>query len=464
MTLDVAAARGGTYSRPGPESDRIEAGFAAEEAAGQLLALRGRTTALIAIALFLVLFAPFPDVVFYELFIFVFVVVGFARHGLEQTGLFRWWQGYLQISVEFGLLAFILVVPNPLASADPPPVQVALRLGNFVYFYVLLIGLAFSCRPKLVAWGGISGAIAWSIAVAWICLQPDTMLTLPMDLTVNSELLRFSTPTFVDLDMPIRDVVVFLIVSMLLATVVARSRDLVRRQASLERERGNLARYFPPTTVDRLARQDAPLAQAREQYIAVLFADLVGFTNWAERHTSREVIELLREVHGRLEGEVFRHHGTLDKFIGDGLMATFGTPDTGSRDVINAITCLKSIVTDFDVWNERRKTRNEAPIQIAVGLHYGPAVVGNIGTERRLEFAVLGDTVNVANRLESLTRQLQVVAAISGPAAAAARDEAPEDADHVLTGFTYRGPITLRGRDHQVEVLTFGERPTARSS
>ena len=148
---------------------------------------------------------------------------------------------------------------------------------------------------------------------------------------------RLALPNFVDLNRPIQDIVVFLIVAALLALVVARSRRLVERQAALERERGNLARYFPPATVDRLAAAGSRRsAQVREQDAAVLFADLVGFTHWAERHAPHEVIGLLREVHARLEDEVFRHDGTLDKFIGDGLMATFGTPDPGPRDAINA--------------------------------------------------------------------------------------------------------------------------------
>ena len=104
----------------------------------------------------------------------------------------------------------------------------------------------------------------------------------------------------------------------------------------------------------------------------------------------------------------------------------------------------------------RRATRNKAPIQISIGLHYGPVVVGNIGTDRRLEFAVLGDSVNVASRLEALTRELGVSAVISGSVAEAVRRETPDEADEILAGFVYHGPVTIRGREHAVDVLTFG--------
>ncbi len=332
-----------------------------------------------------------------------------------------------------------------------------LRFGNFIYFYVLLVGLAFGYQPKLVIWGGITGAVSWAIAVAWIALLPNTILTLPESETADAIMSRLTLPNFVDLNRPIQDIVVFLIVASLLALVVQRSRSLVDRQAALERERGNLARYFPPATVDRLARQDQALAQVREQDAAVLFADLVGFTAWAERHTPNEAIGFLREVHARLEDEVFRCDGTIDKFIGDGLMATFGTPDPGPRDVVNAVKCLRSMADDFAAWNVERAERGKRPIRIAVGLHYGPVVVGNIGTDRRLEFAVLGDTVNVASRLEAMTRELNCAALISTGVAEAVRKTAPpEEAEALLSGFAERGEVALKGRAQPVAVLAYG--------
>lgn len=430
-------------------------GLAAEEAAGRRLALRGRTIALVVVGFLIMALAPFPDVIYYELLIAVFIVAGYGRDAVERFGLFRWWQPYLQIAMDSALLAFTLVAPNPLAEVALP-IQMNIRSGNFIYFFILLVGLAFSYQPKLVIWGGVTGALAWGVAVAWVSVLPNTILSLPEEATADAIMSRLALSNYVDLNQPLRDIVVFLIVAALLAVVVQRSRELVLRQATLERERGNLARYFPPATVDRLARQDTSLAQVREQDAGVLFADLVGFTHWAERHAPAEVIGLLREVHARLEEAVFRHHGTLDKFIGDGLMATFSTPDPGPRDAINAISCLRSIVDDFEAWNGRRAHRGKRPIQIAVGLHYGPVVVGNIGTDRRLEFAVLGDTVNVASRLEAVTREIGAAAAVSDVVIAAARRESPEEAEHLLAGFVPRGAITLKGRDQPVEVLAYG--------
>jgi adenylate cyclase len=457
MAAADAVADAGSFAPEGLKSRqeiRFAESLAAEEAAGRLLALKGRTAALIVVCLFLFLFAPFPDVLFYELLLALFIAAGFARMGVERLGLFRWWQPYAQTALDFALLAFTLVVPNPLSEMSLPP-QFAIRSGNFVYFYIMLAGLAFTYQPKQVLWGGVTGAIAWAIAVAWIIAQPDTILEMPSDQSLGGMLGTMLQPTFVDLNMPIRDILVFLIVASLLALVVSRSRQSVLRQASLERERGNLARYFPPTTVDRLAKQDLAFSQVREQDVGVLFADLVGFTRWAERHAPHEVITMLREVHSRLEEIVFKHQGTLDKFIGDGLMATFGTPDAGPRDAINAVACVKAIVEEFAHWNARRHARGKAPIQVAVGLHYGPVVVGSIGTDRRLELAVLGDTVNVASRLEAMTRELGCAALISGATVDTVREEAPAEAAAILEGFVHRGAVPLKGREQPVEVLAY---------
>ena len=257
-------------------------------------------------------------------------------------------------------------------------------------------------------------------------------------------------PEFVDLGVRLQEVVVFLIVAALLAVIVTRARSLVWRQAAAERERANLARYFAPTIVDRLAQTEAPLSQVREQAVAVLFGDIVGFTQWAEPRRPTEVIGLLRQVHARLEQAVFEHGGTLDKFVGDGVMATFGTPEPGPRDAANGLACVHAILADFERWNATRAAAGESEVRIALGLHYGAVVVGDIGTERRLELAVLGDTVNVASRLERLTRELDCHAVVSDAVVQAL----PGDADALVGPLTQAAPQRLRGRSEMVAVRT----------
>ena len=121
-------------------------------------------------------------------------------------------------------------------------------------------------------------------------------------------------------------------------------KEAIDERMAAERARGNLARYFPPKIVDTLAARDEPFGPPRQQDVAVLFSDIRGFTAMSETMSPAEVMELLRDFHGRMEAVVFEHNGTLDKFIGDALLATFGTPDTGERDATDALTCAREML------------------------------------------------------------------------------------------------------------------------
>jgi adenylate cyclase len=209
---------------------------------------------------------------------------------------------------------------------------------------------------------------------------------------------------------------------MTLALAVRRSNALLISHAGIERERANLARYFSPNVVEQLSGNDEPLTRVHTQDVAVLFADIVGFTTYADGRDPKEVIGTLRQFHERMEREVFRHGGTLDKYLGDGLMATFGTPFAGDSDALNALRCARGMVGSIAELNRERSGRNEPPIQVSVGLHYGQVVLGDIGLNR-LEFAVIGTTVNAASRLEALTREFGCAIVVSDALVQQARTE-----------------------------------------
>jgi adenylate cyclase len=233
-----------------------------------------------------------------------------------------------------------------------------------------------------------------------------------------------------------------------------RFNGLLRSNAALERERTNLSRYFSPNVVEELSQNDEPLKQIRSHDIAVLFVDIVGFTEFSSTRKPEEVIETLRDFHGLMERAVFAHEGTLDKYLGDGLMATFGTPSPSDHDAQNAMKCVRQMMADVDVWNNGRIASGQPPLRVGFGAHYGPAVLADIGANR-LEFAVVGNTVNVASRLEGMTRGLNARLVISD----GMRTEVlSEGGDECLEGLQKFTDQDIRGVAEKLTVWAF-ERP-----
>ncbi|MGE0260586.1 MAG: adenylate/guanylate cyclase domain-containing protein, partial [Alphaproteobacteria bacterium] len=235
-------------------------------------------------------------------------------------------------------------------------------------------------------------------------------------------------PRFVDVVPPFRDILLLLAVAVLMASVVWRMRRLAMRQANAARERANLSRYFSPNLVAELAATDAPLAEDRALNAAVLFVDIRGYTEMASHQSAADTMAVVRGFHRRMTEVAFAHGGTIDKFIGDALMATFGVPRPGERDAADAIACGRAMLAAAADWNAVRVADGLAPLRIGVGVHHGPVVAGDIGGEGRFEYTVIGDTVNVAHLLEHQTRDLDVDMVVSAAAMAAAQAEiGPDD-------------------------------------
>jgi adenylate cyclase len=194
---------------------------------------------------------------------------------------------------------------------------------------------------------------------------------------------------------------------------IAQVRQLDRERAEAERARSNLARYFSPNIVDLIADSDEPLGPVRRQMVGVLFVDIVGFTRMAEAMTPEAVVGMLREFHERMTGQIFACGGTVEKYIGDEIFAVFGLPTTSPHDAANSLRCAGLMLKELGAWNGARATRGEPPLAIGVGLNYGPAVLGDVGSRHTLSFTVIGDTVNIASRLQGLTRELKTPLIVS---------------------------------------------------
>ena len=453
-TVDIPLFGPRAAARPNIPQDTAkfaEAALRESKREGLLLAVRARWVALALIAATLPIINPNRDVIYYIVMLGVFAAIGWAQLKVGAAG--RSWRELFLMFCDLALMTFIAVVPNPWSTAHWP-IAMQFHLDNFIYFFVLLATatLAYSWRTVIAM--GIWTSVLWVIGIGWAYLQPPTHAELAERIraAVSPDLRMFSIidPTAINVGGRVQEIIVFLIVAFTLAVAVRRSNRLLISHAGIERERTNLARYFSPNVVTELSGNDEPLKQVRTQDVAVLFADIVGFTRYAEGRSPTEVIGTLREFHERMERCVFQHQGTLDKYLGDGLMATFGTPFAGERDAGNALLCAQAMIGAIDELNRDRNSRAEPSIQLSVGLHYGQVVLGDIGLNR-LEFAVIGNTVNVASRLESLTREFRCSLVASNDLVQRARAETtgPNIAPmHLLE----RPAWTVRGLEQPVDI------------
>jgi class 3 adenylate cyclase len=224
------------------------------------------------------------------------------------------------------------------------------------------------------------------------------------------------------------------------------------RAIAAELDRAHLKRYFSPRIVDDLLLQSDAVDRTRSQRVVVMFADIVGFTSIAETQTPEETITLLREFDTVMEGQIFDNDGVVDKFMGDGVMATFGLPLVGKNDVTSAVRCALGMMSAASQLAMQRQSKGHRPYGISIGLHYGEVVVGNVGSDRNLSFTVIGDAVNTASRLESLSRELSAVIVASDEVIESVKHELEQMEPEILACFQRVGETSVKGRHEPVEV------------
>jgi class 3 adenylate cyclase len=243
------------------------------------------------------------------------------------------------------------------------------------------------------------------------------------------------------------------LISILIATILLlRNASADLRVKEVERERANLARFFSPKIVDQLVGIHTPFSFARRQPATVLFADMIGFTAYSSGKPPDVVISMLRDLLRLLSEAVFSNHGSVDKYLGDGLMAFFGPPLTSPRDATNAAMCALEIVKSIECWNQQNG--NEGAVRIAVGIHYGEVVQGNVGSEKRLELTLVGDTVNIASRVEAYCRTLDASVLVTGEFVEALLAEGSLE---LVKAFVDEGLHVLRGCNEPIRLFSVKE-------
>jgi adenylate cyclase len=235
---------------------------------------------------------------------------------------------------------------------------------------------------------------------------------------------------------------------------VAKMREMDRQRMAAERARNNLSRYFSPNIVELLAAQDEPLGAGRRETVAVLFADIVAFTQMAELMAPEDVLAMLREFHTRMTAQIFASGGTVDQYMGDGILAVFGATEASPNDAASALNCAEMMLETLEVWNHEREEKGDARLDIGIGLNYGPVVLGDVGSEHGMSFTAIGDTVNTAARLQVLTRSLKTQLVVADAVVRAIQESSPQIAAERIGRLEDLGEHSLRGRTSPVRIWT----------
>ncbi len=239
---------------------------------------------------------------------------------------------------------------------------------------------------------------------------------------------------------------------LVLGVAGAWSASLAARAGREARERARLrklfARYVSDEVAELAVQGDLADTSGKPAEVSILFLDIRNFTSLSEKLDSREVFELLNAWLPRACAPILAGGGNVDKFIGDAVMAVFGAPLAQADHARRAVVAARAIAAaaeEFAGWVEARFPGRELPpFAIGIGLHAGSVVVGNLGTERRVEYTAIGDTVNVASRLESATKEL-------GWRIVASRALADAAGADIMTG--QHRQVAVKGKTGMIEVV-----------
>ncbi len=215
-----------------------------------------------------------------------------------------------------------------------------------------------------------------------------------------------------------------------------------RRLAREEVARANYSRFMPEYVVKQLLdNPDSFQLGGINQTVTVLFADIRNFTGLSERENPEKIVQLLNKYFTAMSEVIFEHGGTLDKYIGDGLMAIFGAPNTTTQDAANAVKAAAAMQNRVVVLNDELRKEGFATVSVGIGLHTGEATIGYIGSNKRSEYTAIGDTVNLASRLESVAGGGEILIS-----------EATAYASGLHFPMTAREPIQVRNRQQPVKL------------
>ena len=325
------------------------------------------------------------------------------RMARSRSGALPRWLVGLSVVVDMALL-FSLIWSFHLQYEQPAAFYLKAPTILYVFIFIALRALRFEAR--FVSLAGITAALGWFVLVLYAVLSDASH-----DM-ITRDYVEYMTSAQVLLGAEFDKIISILVVTIILAVAIIRARDLLFRAIAESTAARDLSRFFTPEIAARITSSEDRIepGQGETRDAAILQCDVRGFTILAKRLPPAEVIQLLTEYEKRLVPVIQRHGGSIDKFMGDGIMATFGAvvpTTTYAADALRAVNELQQCALE---WADERSASGQEALTINFAVAHGLVVFGAVGDETRLEYTVIGDPVNLSAKLEKHNKETLTVA------------------------------------------------------
>ncbi|MDF1586049.1 adenylate/guanylate cyclase domain-containing protein [Marinimicrococcus flavescens] len=305
---------------------------------------------------------------------------------------------FLSLSVVVDISVLMLAIWSFHLQYQAPP-GIYVKAPTFMYAFILIALRALRFDGRYVLLAGLATATGWAVLVGFALLDPRSRIThdyraymMSYDILLGAEFDK---------------IVSVLMVSLIIALALHRARRLLVSAVREEQAALELSRFVAPEVADRIRMADAGIlpGQGVVREGAVLFADLRGFTPLSTRLSPDETMALLGEWQGLLVPLLQRHGGSIDKYLGDGIMASFGAASSSAAPAADALHAIDEILANGEAWRAERAARGLPAPAIGLAAATGAMLFGAVGHGDRLEYTVIGEPVNFAAKLEKHTKQ-----------------------------------------------------------
>lgn len=321
-----------------------------------------------------------------------------VRLGLAYARLLRPWMLYLSVIADM-LLLMGLIYSFHYKYAQPAVFYLKVPTLLFVFLFIALRALRFEAR--FVVFTGLTAIAGW-IGLILYALDGRGGPANPTD-----NFVEYMTSNAFLIHAEVDKIIAILLTTLVLALAIARARHLLVQAVSESTAAQDLSRFFDPGVAARIrgAAMSIRAGEGELRDVAILTADLRGFTRLSTELPPDEVMKVLQDYQGRVCPLIAAAGGSIDKFLGDGILASFGAVMPSATAAADALRAADAVMAAAATWREERRAAGLPPLEVGLAVASGRVVFGAVGDGERLEFTVIGDAVNLAAKLEKHNKE-----------------------------------------------------------